>query len=69
MAINTVLLGWHVPAAYDFALRHEAWHLVEHLSFLVTSILFWWCILQPWRSAVHRGNWGHPHLFDLGRCG
>lgn len=38
---NAALVGWHVPAAYDLALRHQAVHDLEHLSFLVFSTLFW----------------------------
>src|ERR1700730_1535708 len=26
LAMNLVFLGWHVPAAYDFALENERWH-------------------------------------------
>ena len=58
LAMNLAFLGWHIPAAYDFALEHENWHAVEHLCFLGTSILFWWCILWPWPSATRRRNWG-----------
>jgi putative membrane protein len=56
-AMNFAFLGWHVPAAYDFALKHENWHVVEHLCFLGTSMLFWWCILWPWPARTHRRNW------------
>ena len=35
-------VGWHDPVAYDAALRSDIIHDVEHLSFFVTSILFWW---------------------------
>ena len=53
--MNVSLLAWHIPAAYDFALQYPAWHVVEHLCFLSTSILFWWYILHPWPSAgAHR---------------
>src|SRR5277367_1967642 len=38
LAMNLAFLGWHVPAAYDFALEHEHWHKFEHLCFLGTSI-------------------------------
>jgi putative membrane protein len=37
---------WHIPAAYEAALENETLHLVEHLSFILTSILFWWPILS-----------------------
>ena len=58
LAMNLTFLGWHIPAAYDFALEHENWHSVEHLCFLGTSLLFWWCILRPWPAEPHRRNWG-----------
>jgi putative membrane protein len=58
IAMNLTFLVWHLPSAYDFALRSETWHVVEHLCFLVTAILFWWCILRPWPAAPNRDNWG-----------
>jgi cytochrome c oxidase assembly factor CtaG len=57
LAMNMTFLAWHVPRAYDFALQHEAWHGVEHLCFLGTSILFWWCILRPWPARRQRNDW------------
>jgi cytochrome c oxidase assembly factor CtaG len=33
---------WHTPAAYDAALRHEIFHILEHTSYFVTAMLFWW---------------------------
>ena len=58
IAMNLTFLVWHIPSAYDFALLHEGWHVFEHLCFLVTAILFWWCILRPWPAAASRYNWG-----------
>jgi cytochrome c oxidase assembly factor CtaG len=57
-AFNISFVGWHIPAAYDFALEHEHWHDVEHLCFLFTSILFWWCMLRPWPAQARRQTWG-----------
>jgi putative membrane protein len=56
-AMSLAFLLWHVPAAYDFALEHEFWHDVEHLSFLFTSILFWHSIVNPWPAERSRRNW------------
>jgi cytochrome c oxidase assembly factor CtaG len=36
-----VLWLWHLPAAYDLALRHQSVHDLEHLTMLATAILFW----------------------------
>jgi len=52
MAIT--MFAWHVPAAYELALRVSAWHQLEHASFLLTSLIFWWPVVQPWPS---RARW------------
>lgn len=38
---------WHFPGPYQLALRDDAVHAVEHLSFVATAVLFWWVVLQP----------------------
>jgi putative membrane protein len=32
---------WHVPVLYEAALRHESIHVLEHVSVVVTAMLFW----------------------------
>jgi putative membrane protein len=56
-AMNLTFLGWHVPAAYDFALEHECWHQFEHICFLGTSILFWWPLVRPWPTREIYAGW------------
>jgi cytochrome c oxidase assembly factor CtaG len=41
------LWGWHWPPSYEAALRHPVVHDLEHLSFFVTAVLFWWPIVDP----------------------
>jgi putative membrane protein len=36
---------WHAPRLFDLALAHEGWHVVQHLSFLGSALLFWWAML------------------------
>ena len=36
---------WHASAPYDAALRNQAVHGVEHVSFVVTGLLFWHVVL------------------------
>ena len=61
--MNVTLLLWHIPAAYDFALDHEAWHDVEHVCFLAGSLLFWWVLLRPWPSHLPSLGWAAlPYL-------
>jgi cytochrome c oxidase assembly factor CtaG len=47
-AMALAMWGWHVPAAYELALRSPAWHEVEHATFLAAGILFWFPVLRPW---------------------
>ena len=57
LTMNVVLLGWHVPAAYDFALENEHWHQFEHLCFLGASVLFWWPVIRPWPTRAQYSGW------------
>ncbi len=42
MAWTVSLVGWHDPTAYNAALTYDWLHDVEHLSFFLTGMLFWW---------------------------
>ena len=57
IAMNAVFVGWHVPAAYDFALEHEDWHAFEHICFLASSLAFWWAIIRPWPTRLRANSW------------
>ncbi len=57
LLMNFFFLGWHIPAAYDFALEHELVHDLEHLCFLFSSILFWWPIIRPWPTSIKPLGW------------
>jgi cytochrome c oxidase assembly factor CtaG len=48
--IATVLQGvtlwaWHAPALFDRALQSAGWHAAQHLSFILTSLVFWRAML------------------------
>jgi putative membrane protein len=53
---------WHIPAMYDFALRHSAVHALEHVCFAAAGILYWWHLLSPIRSRMRLGGLG-PILY------
>lgn len=49
IALTLYLLAtaiWHVPSLYDVAEGASVLHAVEHASFLVTALLFWWPVVQ-----------------------
>jgi len=38
---------WHLPFLYGAALEHEAVHVLEHLTFFASSLIFWRPIVRP----------------------
>lgn len=41
--------AWHVPVAYEAALRHDAVHVAQHVTYVATALGFWWSVLGPLR--------------------
>jgi putative membrane protein len=50
-----VYMGWHDPSFYNYALRHAWLHDIQHLSFFLAALPFWWYIVG-----------GAPHLHGYG---
>ena len=50
--------AWHAPLLFDAAVVNVAVHRLQHLSFLVTALLFWWSIFRSSERGV--AAW---HLF------
>ena len=40
-----IMVAWHMPALFDRALRSESLHIVQHVCFLTSAMLFWWAVL------------------------
>jgi cytochrome c oxidase assembly factor CtaG len=38
--------AWHVPVLYDLAVRNEAAHWLQHVSFIVTALFLWSAVLR-----------------------
>ena len=49
------LWAWHAPALFDLALARPGWHVLQHLSFLATALLFWWSVLHRGRRGARLG--------------
>jgi cytochrome c oxidase assembly factor CtaG len=52
---------WHLPGPYQAALRNEGIHTLEHLSFLVTALMFWSIVIEP--SGRRRLDYGPTLVF------
>jgi cytochrome c oxidase assembly factor CtaG len=46
-----VMLAWHVPVAYEAAIRHPGVHAVEHVSFILAATAAWWSVSTARRSV------------------
>jgi putative membrane protein len=42
-----VMWAWHAPLLFDRALESFGWHIAQHASFLLSSLVFWWAMLHP----------------------
>jgi putative membrane protein len=64
LAAALALIGWHVPAVFQLALRWNWLHEIEHACFLGAGLLFWWPVIQPWPSVARWQRWSIPlYLF------
>jgi putative membrane protein len=55
---GVTIWAWHAPVLFDSAVTDLALHRLQHLSFLLTAILFWWSVFR--RSNCGLAAW---HLF------
>jgi putative membrane protein len=49
---------WHAPILFDAAVTDVALHRVQHLSFFLSAVLFWWSVFR--RSEAGVAAW---HVF------
>lgn len=46
-ALHAIALWiWHAPPLYEWTLRNDYVHGVEHFSFFATAALFWWALIH-----------------------
>lgn len=43
---GAVLWIWHIPALFDWTLRNEFVHALQHIFFFASALLFWWAIIH-----------------------
>jgi putative membrane protein len=50
-----VLWTWHIPALFDATQNSEFVHGLQHTSFLLSALLFWWAVLHGRQRALGFG--------------
>jgi putative membrane protein len=64
LVANTYL--WHLPGAYQLALRSGPVHEAEHLLYLATGLAYWWTVIsRPAGAAGAWVEWAVPRLAAL----
>lgn len=48
--------AWHAPFLFDAAVRHDAVHAAEHVTFVAAALLFWWTLIH----SAGRNRLPHP---------
>jgi putative membrane protein len=48
---SVVMWTWHAPGLFDRALGSQAWHVAQHLSFILASLIFWTAMLGTRRGG------------------
>jgi putative membrane protein len=46
-----VILLWHTPTLFNLALASQGWHIVQHLSFVISSFIFWSALFDTRRGG------------------
>ncbi len=54
---------WHAPPLYDATLYDPTLHLLEHVSYIVTGVLYWWPVFSPLSEGWPRLSMGGQLLY------
>jgi putative membrane protein len=46
---------WHGPILFELALAQDGWHITQHLSFLISALLFWSAMFHNKHAQGGRG--------------
>ena len=57
LAATAIVIGWHLPVAFQLAMRSRWVHNVEDACFLLGGFLFWWPVVQPVPTATSSPRW------------
>jgi putative membrane protein len=60
---------WHIPVLYNAALAHVGIHIIEHLCFIATGVVFWWPVCAPVAAARYAPLAALLYLFTAAVAG
>jgi putative membrane protein len=57
LAATAIVIGWHLPVAFQLAMQSHWVHNAEDACFLLGGLLFWWPVVQPAPIATCSPRW------------
>ncbi len=57
LVFGVTFAAWHVPWLYDLALRNDIVHILEHLLFFGTALLFWALVIPTGHGKPRMSYW------------
>ena len=67
LGVGTMIF-WHVPVFFNAALSNENIHILQHLSMLITGVVFWWPVLTPLHERRVQSLTAISYLFSACVC-
>jgi cytochrome c oxidase assembly factor CtaG len=66
LAGTAAVIGWHVPAAFELAMRSHFWHATQQATFFLAGILFWSPVIGSRTGIANKPEWFVPLYLFLG---
>lgn len=60
---NVDVWVWHAPPLYDATLFNQNLHILEHISFVLSGLIFWWPMFSPLKEGLPRLSTGGQILY------
>ena len=54
---------WHAPVLYNATLVNETLHILEHMTFIVFSLIYWWPVFSPLKEGLPSLAFGGQILY------
>ena len=54
---------WHAPPLYNATLENQGVHVLEHVTFIVFGVLYWWPVFSPLEEDLPRLSIGGQVLY------
>ena len=54
---------WHAPSLYNATLTNQNLHILEHMTFIILAVIYWWPMFSPMPEDLPRLSLGGQVLY------